>query len=133
MTDIAVVTVGGVEVVAAIDKVLEFAFEFGELLSPLAYFGELGFEECLDVGAWRDAVVADVGDAADFGQGEPGCLRGADESEPIERRRVVDAVAVRFSSRVGQQATALVVTDRTSGNSGGVSQLSDAHEISLTP
>ena len=112
--DVAVVAVSRIEMAAPLDEVLDLVLEHGELPASFAHFSQLGFEERHHVGAWSDAVVADVGDAVDFGQGEPGRLRGANEPELIECCRAVDPVAVGSSSRVGQETSALVEPDRTS-------------------
>ena len=51
--------------------------------------------------AWGGAVVADVNDARDLGEGESCGLCGAYESEPGERGVVVDPVSVLGAFRVG--------------------------------
>ena len=131
VADLAGGAIGGIELAAALEELGEFCFERSELASAFADLAELGLEERVDVAAWGGAVVADVDDAGDLGEGQAGCLCVADEAEPGDSRVVVDPVSVRCSFWFGEQAFAFVEADRSRRHIEFVSNLSDQHDRML--
>jgi hypothetical protein len=63
-----------------------------------ASFVSIRLATCLQ---WDVAVVAEIDDAADLGQGEACCLCGSNKVQPGERGFAVDAVAVRAAHGLG--------------------------------
>ena len=93
MADVAVGTVRGVEVVAALDELCQFRLEGGELGPSRTNGVELGVQHAGHVGTRAVAVVAKVDDAADLDQRQAGRLGVADEPDTGDGRVVVAAVA----------------------------------------
>lgn len=131
VADIGVGAVGWVELVAAFDELVEFVFERGELSAALLDIAEFGLEEIVDVGAWGGAVVSDVDDAADLGEGEPCGLGVSDEPQPSECRFVVEPVAVGGSTGLGEQPASFIESDGSGRQSEGVGELTNEHCLIL--
>ena len=81
--------------------------------------------------AWGGAVVAYSDDARDLGEGQSGCLRGADEPQPGECGVVVDAVSVLGAFGVGQEPFAFIEPYGSGWDAEGVGELSDQHVLML--
>jgi len=79
VADIGVGAVGGIKTVAAFDEVFELDLQDGEIADACTYVGELAVDQARHMRAWDVAVVAEIDDAADLGQGEACCLCGSNK------------------------------------------------------
>lgn len=112
------------------DQGPQFGFEdleAGYLVEDLGLFGS---QKAVDVTAGGGTGVSDVQHAADLVQSEPGRLGVADESDSVDHRRVVAAVAVRLSLRLGQEASTLVEPDGPCREPTSFGYFPDAHQLS---
>lgn len=132
VTDRGVGAVARVEALTAPQEMLELGVQTVELPLPSADHLELGTKQVCDMSTGHLAVVAEIDDAPDLGEGEPGRLCAPDEGQAVQRRPVVDAVAVRPAWGRWQQTLALVEPDRLAGQAGSLGQFPDQHGPSLT-
>jgi hypothetical protein len=93
--------------------------------------GEPVVDEVRDVVAGDHAPVAEVEDAADLDEGEPGRLRRPDEADSRDGLVVVRAVAVAAPRRRRHQLFAFVVPDGLGAHADGVGEFSDPHAVML--
>lgn len=126
------VTVRGVESFRALRELLELAAHLPELVQPLLDLVQPLLDERAHVLTRRVASVADGEDLADLRQREPGCLCILDEPDPLDRLRVVVAVARRCPLRLRQQPSVFVEPQRLGRDPRPVGDLSDQHPASLT-
>ena len=131
VADVVGGAVGGVERLAAPEEMVEFVFERGELTLAVPDVGEFGAQERFDVAARCHPVAAQLDDAVDLAQREPGGLCAADETQPVEGRVVVLAVAAGGAARLIEQSAFLVEADRFGWEVDGGGEFSDAHVTSL--
>jgi len=101
VTDLGAGAVSGIKLVAAAEQGVELGFEGLELLLSGVDIVQLGGEQRADVGAGGVAVVAELEDGGDLGEGEPCPLAAADELQSGDRRGVVDPVAVGAAPQRG--------------------------------
>ncbi|KAB7757479.1 hypothetical protein MMUC44124_15085 [Mycolicibacterium mucogenicum DSM 44124] len=73
------------------------------------------------------AVVADVEDLLDLGEGEPGRLAAVDEVDPADRVGGVVAVAGRCAFGRGQQPLLFVEPQSLGGRACRLGEFSDPH------
>lgn len=111
---------------------LELGCQCVEFTAATSNVFEFGVQQLCHVPARHDAVVAEINDAADLPESEPGSLRSLDEAQTVLGRVVVDAIPVGLSSGRRQQAFALVEPDGLAGQTNRLGKLSDQHALKST-
>lgn len=132
VADVGIGTVARIEALTAGDEMFELGCQCVELASATPNVFEFGVQQLCHVPARHDAVVAEIDDAADLPEREPGCLRNLDEAQTVQGRVVVDAIPVGLSSGRRQQALALVEPDGLAGQTNRLGKLSDQHALEST-
>ena len=79
------------------------------------------------MGAGGCAFVAELGDPADFVEGEPGCLGVTNEREAVECGIVVVAVSARRSCGFAEESETFVETNGPRMYAGMFSKFADPH------
>lgn len=81
--------------------------------------------------AWGLAPIPDLEDLTQLPEGEPDCLTGPDEPQPIDHAYVVVPISGGRSPWLGEQTLLLVEADGGGGQSGPSSHFADLHSARL--
>lgn len=131
VTDLLVGAVRWVEFLTATKKLPELSLESGQLALSRLNITEFRCQQRLHVGTRHGALTAQIENAGDLYQCEPGSLPSADERKSSQHRGVVLPVPVWAPQRRGKQATALVEADGLRRHARLDGYLSDAHDLTL--
>ena len=90
---------------------------------------QVALEQVNDVVASALSLIAELEDGADLCEAETTGLSVADEEEPFNRIRLVDAVAVVRPFGRGYEPDGFVIANRLGGNPGLAGEFSDVHTV----